>query len=242
MVVGADGAHSLLRSVVGLRAAPRRALALRGYAPTPPDRAGRQVIAFGTGRSPSYAWSFDRGDGLSNVGYGELLTPHHGRSASRAEMLTQLEALLPGSTEGGEAWRGHHLPLSAWRYDQPDGPLLLAGDAACLINPMTGEGIYYAVATGVLAGRAAAGAIARGDSRASGALLRAGVRTLLGRNLRHTSVLSRLVSSPTVVAAGVRAAAWDQGVFDDLVEIGLGQGRVSGRVLRGVGRSALLAR
>ena len=33
----------------------------------------RQVIVYGTRRQPSYAWAFDRGDGLSNVGYGELL-------------------------------------------------------------------------------------------------------------------------------------------------------------------------
>lgn len=41
--------------------------------------------------------------------------------------------------------------------------MLLAGDAAGLVNPMTGEGIYYAVATGVLADRAAAEAV-RGPS------------------------------------------------------------------------------
>ncbi len=51
----------------------RRALAIRGYAPTPPDRRGTQVIRYGDRRQPAYAWAFDRGDGLSNVGYGELL-------------------------------------------------------------------------------------------------------------------------------------------------------------------------
>jgi flavin-dependent dehydrogenase len=157
-------------------------------------------------------------------------------------MLTQLETLLPGSAADGSGWRGHHLPLSSWRHRQPDGPLLLAGDAACLVNPMTGEGIYYAVATGVLAGRAAATAVDAGDGRCAGALQRDAVRTLLGRHLRHTSALSRLVSSPTVVTAGVRAAAGDQRVFDDLVEIGLGQGLVSRRVLRALGRALTVDR
>jgi flavin-dependent dehydrogenase len=97
---------------------------------------------------------------------------------------------------------------------------------------MTGEGIYYAVATGVLAGRSAAGALAAGGGAGAGARLRSGVRTLLGRHLRHTAVLSRLVSSPTVVSVGVRAAARDQRVFDDLVEIGLGRGTMSAHVVR----------
>jgi menaquinone-9 beta-reductase len=232
VVIGADGAHSVLRAATGLPPARRQALALRGYAPTPEGRAGRQVIVFGASRQPSYAWSFDRGDGLSNVGYGELV--RSGRTATRQEMLVQLDRLLPGSVDGGSAWRGHHLPLSSWTYRQPDGPLLLAGDAACLVNPMTGEGIYYAVATGVLAGRAAVSAIAAGAGRGAGATQRAAVRGLLGRHLEHTSVLSRLVSVPAVVAAGVRAAARDQRVFDDLVEIGLGRGLVTPRVVSGL--------
>jgi 16S rRNA A1518/A1519 N6-dimethyltransferase RsmA/KsgA/DIM1 with predicted DNA glycosylase/AP lyase activity len=42
------------------------------------------------------------------------------------------------------------------------------------------------------------------------------------------------VSAPAVVSAGIRAAARDQQVFDDLVEVGLGQGLLTRRVLRGL--------
>jgi len=151
IVVGADGAHSVIRGKLGLPYG-RRALAIRGYAPTPPGRRGTQVIRYGDRRQPAYAWAFDRGDGLSNVGYGELLpSDGEGDPPSRALLLDQLEQLLPGSVDAGEHWKGHHLPLSGWRWEQPDGRLLLAGDAAGLINPMTGEGIYYAIATGIAA-------------------------------------------------------------------------------------------
>ncbi|MBA2551964.1 MAG: geranylgeranyl reductase family protein [Nocardioidaceae bacterium] len=228
-VVAADGAHSVLRARLALPPAGRTALALRGYAPTPSQRRGRQVIVFGSGRQPSYAWSFDRGDGLANVGYGELL---QARAPQRRELLERLEQLLPGSTSDGGSWRGHHLPLSSWRWRQPDGRILLAGDAAHLINPMTGEGIYYAVATGMLAGRTAV-AVGSGPADA-GARHRAAVRALLGRHLRHTALASRLLAAPGVVAGALRAAAADQGVFDDLVEIGLGRGRLTPRVLAGM--------
>ena len=144
----------------------RRALAIRGYAPTPPDRRGTQVIRYGDRRQPAYAWAFDRGDGLSNVGYGELLPADgEGDPPSRALLLDQLEQLLPGSVDAGEHWKGHHLPLSGWRWEQPDGRLLLTGDAAGLINPMTGEGIYYAIATGIAAGRSAVRALRDGRRR-----------------------------------------------------------------------------
>ncbi len=239
VVVGADGAHSVVAASTG-RPVGRRALAIRGYAPTTPQRRGEQRIVFGRRRQPSYAWSFDRGDGLCNVGYGELLGGRTG-TPSRAVLLEQLEDLLPGAAVDGGQWRGHHLPLSGPRFHQQDGPVLLAGDAAGLVNPMTGEGIYYAVATGVLAGRAAARAIAAGSPAEAGSLHRASVRRLLARHLRHTAATSRLSTVPAVVAAGLRASAHDQRVFDDLVEIGLGRGTVTPRLARGL-LSALATR
>ena len=236
LVVGADGAHSVLagttsRGLLGHR--PRRALAIRGYAPTPTDRRAEQVIVYGDRRQPSYAWSFDRGDGLSNVGYGELLDAS-GDPPSRTVLLEQLERLLPGSVGAGTHWRGHHLPLSGWRWSHAGGRVLLAGDAAGLVNPMTGEGIYYAVATGILAGRAAARSIATGAPDGAASMHRSSVRRLLARHLRHTSVASRLSRFPTVVDAGIRAAAGHQRVFDDLVEIGLGRGTITPRLAAGL--------
>jgi len=232
VVVGADGAHSLVRAHLGLPAG-RRALAIRGYAPTPPARRGTQVIRYGERRQPAYAWAFDRGDGLSNLGYGELLpAENEGDPPSRALLLDQLERLLPGSVAAGEQWKGHHLPLSGWRWHQPDGRLLLVGDAAGLVNPMTGEGIYYAVATGIAAGRAAVAA-GRGQGDA-GALHRAAVRASLGRHLKHTWTASRLAEHPVIVDGGIRVARRDARVFDELVELGLGDGRISGRLVRGL--------
>jgi geranylgeranyl reductase family protein len=232
IVVGADGAHSVVRAGLGLPHG-RRALAIRGYAPTPPHRRGTQVIRYGDRRQPAYAWAFDRGDGLSNVGYGELL-PSDADSdpPSRALLLDQLERLLPGSVDAGERWKGHHLPLSGWRWEQPDGRLLLAGDAAGLINPMTGEGIYYAIATGIEAGRAAVQALRGGGD--AGTWHRREVRALLGRHLKHTFVASRLAEHPAIVDGGIRVARRDGQVFDQLVELGLGDGRISGRLVRGL--------
>ena len=234
VVVGADGAHSVVRSALGLGPG-RRALAIRGYAPTPRERQGTQVIRWGDRRQPAYAWAFDRGDGLSNVGYGELLPlAESDDPPSRALLLDQLERLLPGSVAEGERWRGHHLPLSTWRWDQPDGRVLLTGDAAGLINPMTGEGIYYAVATGIAAGRAAAEAV-RHEPKAAGALHRRSVRALLASHLRHTWAAARLAKHPQIVEAGIRSARRDERIFDQLVELGLGDGRISARLVAGLG-------
>ncbi len=199
------------------------------------------MIRYGERRQPSYAWAFDRGDGLSNVGYGELLGAA-GEHPSRALLLDQLERLLPGTVADGTGWRGHHLPLSGFRWHQPDGPVLLVGDAAGLVNPMTGEGIYYAVATGIRAGRAAAAALTDASPTTAGRRHRVAVRSLLGRHLRHTWLTSRLSTRPPVVEAGIRAASRRQGVFDDLVEIGLGDGLVTPRLAGGLAGALLPGR
>jgi len=236
VVVGADGVRSVVRErLLGGRREPR-ALAIRGYAPVTPELEGRQVIRYGDRRQPSYAWAFDRGDAWVNVGYGELLPGRDrpGQTPSRQLLLDQLELLIPGTTAGGTQWRGHHLPLSGWRWHQPDGPALLAGDAAALVNPMTGEGIYYAVATGILAGRAAARAVTDGTPEAAGRAHRYAVRRLLGAHLRHTWAASRLSQRPAIVDAGIRAAGRDRTTFDTLVELGLGDGRITPRLVGGL--------
>jgi geranylgeranyl reductase family protein len=235
VVVGADGAYSVVRRAAGLPAVERRAIALRGYVATPPQWIGKQIIAFDQQHAQAYAWCFDRGDGLANVGYGAFGTD----GLTRSTLLERLGALLPGA-EDGDDWRGHHLPLSSWRWSQPGGRVLLAGDAAGLINPMTGEGLHYAVATGALAGRAAAAAVAAHRPGSAGARHRRAVRELLGRHLRHTATAARLSALPAVLTAGITAADRDQGVFDDLVDLGLGQGRLTRRTLTGLARALVV--
>jgi flavin-dependent dehydrogenase len=205
------------------------ALALRGYAHVRADLGTTQVIVFGDeGAWPSYAWSFPIGDGCANVGYGELVTP--GRALRRRGLLERLDLLLPGVGDGAVAWRAAHLPLSTGRPRQPSGRVLLAGDALSLVNPLTGEGIYYAVLSGSIAGRVAA-TTCRGGAD-PGRRYRAALRAALGRHLRHTTVAARLARMRPVVAAALRATRGDQAVFDDVVELGLGQGLLTPRLLR----------
>ncbi len=236
VVVGADGAHSVVRPAAGSRPRGSSALAIRGYAPTTALIEGRQVIRYGSRAQPAYAWAFDRGDGLANVGYGEVV--RDGATLSRDLLLDQLDLLVPGVVAGATSWRAHHLPLSGWGWgaEQPDGPFLLVGDAAGLINPMTGEGIYYAVATGEIAGRTAVDALRAGQPAGAGARHRDAVRTLLDRHLKHTWAASRLCRRPLIVEAGIGSAARSQPVFDDLVELGLGDGRITRRLISGLGR------
>jgi flavin-dependent dehydrogenase len=226
VVVGADGAESVVRRALGIvpNRPDRLAVAIRGYAPVPPGMDGVQAILTTEQRWPAYAWSFPLGDGRANVGYGELVSG----GATRAGLLAGLQRLLPG-VEAAEL-KAHRLPLSTGRPRQPDGRVLLAGDAASLINPLTGEGIFYAVLSGALAGAAAV------LGPTAGATYRRALHRRLGRHLRHSATAARVSHWPRVMDAAFRAAADDQRVFDDVVGLGLADGRLTARTLTAAAR------
>ena len=231
VVIGADGANSTVRRLLGAPRSPESsvAVAVRGYAPTVVDP-DALVIEFAGGARPAYAWSFPLVGGGSNVGFGVFDRRGGG---SRAELLAELARLLPGHPPAPDTVRGHHLPLSTGPRWQPDGRVLLVGDAAALVNPLTGEGIYDAVASGALAGRAAL----RGPD--AGAAHRAAMRATFGRHHRHTALLARLVPRPRFLDAAVVAAARYQSVFDAAVDLGLGPGTASAADLVRVASSGM---
>jgi len=235
VVVGADGANSTVRRLLGAPANPDRALAIavRGYAPAPPGRP-EQLIAWVAEGWPAYVWSFPTGTGVANVGYG-LLRSHF--DGGRAELHRRLHDLLPGATPDPDSLRAHHLPFSSFRPPPGAGRVLLAGDAASLVNPLSGEGIYYALASGRLAARAALGHPADPLPAYRRLLARA-----LGRHLRHASVLARAIHAPALAEAGLGAAAASPAMFDTLVELGLGQARITPRLVAALPRGLARAR
>lgn len=231
VVIGADGAGSVVRRALGHAGNPdgHLGLAIRGYAPIRGQPVEQRIVTCRE-RWPAYAWMFPIGDGRANVGYGEVL---RGAPLTRAHLLDRLAALLPG-LELGEVTglRAHHLPLSTRRPPPGRGRMLLAGDALSLINPFTGEGIFYAVLSGALAG-AVAGAVAGGEPVRAGVAYAAALRARLGRHLRHSGAAAWLSRRPWLVDGAVRAARRRGAVFDTLVELGLGDGLLgSGTLLR----------
>jgi geranylgeranyl reductase family protein len=219
-VVAADGANSAVRRLIGVPSTPARhtAIAVRGYADVPADD-DVQYIAMQRDGWPAYAWSFPIGDGTANVGFGMLLPRLHATGLPGRQVLHgRLAELLPHLP--ARELRAHHLPLSPGRPRLGAGRVLLAGDAASLINPLTGEGIYYALVSGRLAGEAA---VQAADPLAS---YRRTMREALGRHLRTTDVLARAAQSPGFIDAAIDTAARRQEVFDLLVDVGLGAGTV----------------
>jgi len=157
---------------------------------------------------PGYAWVFPLpGDG-ANVGYGVLRSDGRtGRDLKELwpELLSRpsLRDVLGSRAVPGEPVRAWPIPT---RYD-PDrlahGRVLFVGDAAGVVDPLTGEGIAQAIESGTLA----AETIARGgEPDAVAARYRRSVSRSLGRDLRFASMLQQLLRTPFGATAAIAAA------------------------------------
>jgi geranylgeranyl reductase family protein len=153
VLIGADGANGLVGRASGLRPQFEEAVALEGnltFSPDIPDDWKEYVGLDLGGLAGGYGWVFPKGEHL-NLGVGAwkyaafTLRPKLARLCRRYGFdpvaLTNL--------------RGHHLPVRTADTPIARGPVALVGDAAGLIDPLSGEGIHMALASGRLAAEAA---------------------------------------------------------------------------------------
>ena len=80
--------------------------------------------------------------------------------------------------------------------------LLLAGDAAGFVDPMTGDGVRIAVQGGLLAATEALGVLASGDADGAPGRLAAAREKAFGDNQRFNRTLRRMIDWPVAVLAG----------------------------------------
>ena len=171
-VIAADGNSSRLSVAMGLRKRDDRPMgvAVRTYYTSPrhdDDYLESWLDLWDDDRLlPGYGWIFGMGDGTSNVGLGLLNTSDAFGKTDYRELLKRWLRSMPqewGYTEENrtEPVRGAALPMGFNRTPHYHRGLLLAGDAAGMVNPFNGEGIAYAMESGEILARVVAQALAR---------------------------------------------------------------------------------
>lgn len=149
-VVGADGTNGQTGRYVGVTQGGID-LALE-YEFADPGNSWSDEVYFDWGKAPgSYAWMFPK-DGTITVG---AIQAKGAPEQTRAYLQTWVRQLgLSGRPV--EHFSGH---LTQWRTPRSPlrkGHVIVAGDAAGLLDPWTREGISFALRSGIHAGRAAA--------------------------------------------------------------------------------------
>ena len=157
-VVGADGAKSQVGRSAGVKgcAEANYVFAYHEIIKTPTDKplsfdSSRCDVLYQKPVSPDfYGWVFPHGDTIS-VGTGSA-----DKGFSLRNAVAQLRADI--GLDGAELIRheGAPLPMKPLKKWDDGQQVVLAGDAAGVVAPASGEGIYYAMLGGQLAGEAVA--------------------------------------------------------------------------------------
>jgi geranylgeranyl pyrophosphate synthase/flavin-dependent dehydrogenase len=219
MIIIATGASRTLAQALNLVGEERpHALAMRGYVQGLRDLGETLEIYLDRDLLPGYAWIFPTGPTTANVGAGITLNGL-GTAAGKKRLRMAFDRLLcsqrlVGSTPLGQP-QGYPL-----RADFPDAPthaerILVVGEAAGLVDPLTGEGIALALESGRLAATTAIAALTADDCSIQqlGTYTHALHERHAGYFADARELLARL-DDPLVLDAATRSAQYDRRIGD----------------------------
>ena len=203
-LVGADGRNSTVARLCNLLPHPaRERVALQAHIPLPRNFGRRVVLQF-------------------------LREGYSGQSPVNETELNLCLVGTPPTISKLRQWAERHFEISAdqhWRTITPltRSPvpsayenLLFVGDAACVVEPFTGEGIYYALRSGELAANTMTKVI-RGEDRqlALREFARACAEMYQGR-LWINRLARAAVLSPRIASVFMRVARFERAILRQL--------------------------
>ena len=205
VVIAADGMWSAVRKAVQ----PDRTAylgewhAMRQYASNVTGPASNKLFVwFEPELLPGYAWSFPLADGRANLGFGIL----RGASQKVGDMKSlwrdvlardHVRAALGDGAVVDEKLSAWPIPARVTRATLAVDNVLFVGDAACVTDVLTGEGIGQALLSGMLAGRAAA-------QREPDRHYRRAMRREFFADHRMSSVLGRVLGNEKLARGAIR--------------------------------------
>ena len=157
LVIGADGAQSPTAKQLTATALDRNHHigAVRAYYKGLGKLAvDKTEMYMHKGFIPGYFWIFPVAGGKANVGFGMVSDDIVKKKANLKQMFYEFIEAVPelkerfANAEQLGKLDGHSLPLGSRRVQMSGDRFMLCGDAASLIDPLTGEGIGNAMASG----------------------------------------------------------------------------------------------
>jgi geranylgeranyl reductase family protein len=185
-LIGADGVNSIVSQSLPGHADRSIGLAFEGEITAPHNRLEEDVL-FDFRKFPrGYGWIFPKQHHVSVGGFiYHQSTP--GMRKLYAEFCAETHSLrdhTPIRT------RGHLIPHGGSYRKLNSGRIVLAGDAAELVDAMTGEGIYYALRSGHLAAEAVGRFLESNTTLDGYSTL---IHDEIGRELHHARFCARLL-------------------------------------------------
>ena len=232
-LVGADGASSKVRRILGApsNSDRQKGTAVRIYAKSKSRKRLDLRLDFLGPLLPAYGWVFPINETTANIGVGIDLENYKKGHYHLKELLTLYQTQLNCDYEyDNNSYLSYILPYAG----SPKSPTMiklgywdeqaaLIGDAGSMINPLTGEGIYY----GIFAGRLLAeklSAMLKGSISSLSAFADYDIEFKKRFNSHFSTnwMMKEKVAIPILCDMVVRACNRDKQVLIDLINLMMG--------------------
>ncbi len=161
-LIGADGANSQVARSLQMcdESQVLYGFAVRGYLADPVDMPVISLFKYRENFFPGYGWVFSNAAGFANVGVGIGVLSNKKRASEATKTLVpyidllRSQGILPRSKSTIQSTLGGWLRMGGHGITPCKHRAILVGDAAGLVNPLQGEGIFAAMDSGYNAAQA----------------------------------------------------------------------------------------
>lgn len=223
IIIGADGAHSIVSKKLskikidkdhycaGLRVYYEN---VEGF-----SEGNHIELHFYNDILPGYFWMFPLANGQANIGLGMLSSEIQKKNVNIKKELEKIITTHPKiaprfkNAKPLEKVKGYGLPLGSQKYPISGDRFMLVGDAACLIDPASGEGVGNAIRSGRFAADYIKKSFESHDF--SGEMLKAYDKFIykkMGPELQMSRSLQKLINYPWLVNFVVKKAQNNESV------------------------------
>ncbi len=229
ILIGADGANSRIRKKLNYKHNSdwHKAIAIRAYIDSPNYleifKERTLMFEINVSADKGYAWAFPSKGNLLNIGIGVPVSVFKKDNLDINTLLDNFVSELEGRgviVENIRKQKSYLLPFASSRPKRnKDFNVALIGDASSMINPMSGEGIFYGMEAGYLLAKNTHHVI--DSDRISHGIDRY-EKEFTKRFRKHflSCALARLIlQSPFMTKRLLRIASRDQDTIDFVVEL-----------------------
>jgi geranylgeranyl reductase family protein len=229
LLVGADGANSRIRKQLNLKQNSdwHKAIAIRAYIDSPNyiEIFNERTLMFeiNVSAEKGYAWAFPSKGNLLNIGIGVPVSIFKKDKLNINQLLKDFISQLESRgviVENIRKQKSYMLPFASSRPKlKKNINIALIGDASSMINPISGEGIFYGMEAGYLLAKNT-NELVRSEELSSGILKYE--KEFSNRFRKHylSCALARLIlQSPFMTKRLLKVASKDQDTIDFVIEL-----------------------